>query len=148
MPTSPTSLTSGAALVLPAAERSGDALAHLIRTQGVTHALLPPVVVADLPESLGLAGLLVGGESCAPDLVARWSRGRRMINAYGWPSPLHASRAFVAFQHRQETRKHGLRQNVASVLGEVDHIQDQRDPCASRAVSRLRARKAYSDNGE
>src|SRR4030095_6948090 len=38
---------------------------------------------ADLPESLGLVGLLVGGESCAPDLVARWSHGRRMINAYG-----------------------------------------------------------------
>src|SRR3954471_21490591 len=78
-----TALASGAALVLPAGERSGDALAHLIREQRVTHALLPPVVVADLPESLGLVGLLVGGESCAPDLVARWSRGRRMINAYG-----------------------------------------------------------------
>ncbi|HJX22679.1 MAG TPA: amino acid adenylation domain-containing protein, partial [Steroidobacteraceae bacterium] len=78
-----TVFASGAALVLPAAERSSNALAHLIREQGVTHALLPPVVVADLPESLGLMGLLVGGESCAPDLVARWSRGRRMINAYG-----------------------------------------------------------------
>jgi non-ribosomal peptide synthetase component F len=78
-----TALASGAALVLPSGERSGDALASLIREQRVTHALLPPVVVADLPESLGLAGLLVGGESCAPDLVARWSPGRRMINAYG-----------------------------------------------------------------
>jgi hypothetical protein len=28
---------------LPAAERSGDALAHLIREQRVTHVLLPPV---------------------------------------------------------------------------------------------------------
>src|SRR4029077_17903606 len=74
-----TALASGAVLVLPAGERSGDALAHLIREQRVTHALLPPVVVADLPESLGLVGLLVGGESCAPDLVARWSHGRRMI---------------------------------------------------------------------
>jgi non-ribosomal peptide synthetase component F len=72
-----TALASGAALVLPVAERSGDALAHLIREQGVTHALLPPVVVADLPESLGLTGLLVGGESCAPDLVRRRRRSAR-----------------------------------------------------------------------
>ena len=41
-----TALASGAALVLPAAERSGDALAHLIREQRVTHALLPPVVAS------------------------------------------------------------------------------------------------------
>ena len=78
-----TVFTSGAALVLPAAERSGTALAHLIREQGVTHATLPPVLLPDLPEDLPLRTLVVAGESCAPDLVARWSSGRRMINAYG-----------------------------------------------------------------
>jgi non-ribosomal peptide synthetase component F len=78
-----TVFASGATLVLPTAERSGDALAHLIREQGVTHATLPPVLLPDLPDDLPLRTLVVAGESCAPDLVARWSPGRRMINAYG-----------------------------------------------------------------
>jgi len=78
-----TVLTSGAALVLPAAERSGDALAKLIRQQDVTHATLPPVLLADLPEDLPLETLIVAGEACSADAVARWSQGRRMINAYG-----------------------------------------------------------------
>ena len=76
--------TGGAALVLiEASKRGGTALAHLIREQGVTHATLPPVLLPDLPEDLPLRTLVVAGESCAPDLVARWSSGRRMINAYG-----------------------------------------------------------------
>src|SRR3954453_20784643 len=78
-----TVFASGAALVLPSAWRSGPALAHLIRVHGVTHAPLPPVLLPDLPEDVPLQTLVVAGESCAPDLVARWSRGRRMINAYG-----------------------------------------------------------------
>ena len=69
--------------LIAAGKRSGNALAHLIREQGVTHATLPPVLLPDLPDDLPLRTLVVAGESCAPDLVARWSRGRRMINAYG-----------------------------------------------------------------
>ena len=78
-----TVLASGAALVLPAEQRGGDALARLIREQHVTHATLPPVLLADLPEDLPLETLIVAGDICSPDAVARWSAGRRMINAYG-----------------------------------------------------------------
>ena len=35
---------------------------------------------ADLP---GLRVLIVGGEACDAGLAARWSGGRRMVNAYG-----------------------------------------------------------------
>ena len=78
-----TVLVSGATLVLPAAERSGDALASLIREQSVTHATLPPVLLAGLSEDLPLETLIVAGDACSADMVARWSKGRRMINAYG-----------------------------------------------------------------
>ena len=77
-------LMGGAALVLIAPDkRAGDALARLIREQKITHATLPPVLLADLPADLPLATLVVAGEACSPDEVARWSPGRRMINAYG-----------------------------------------------------------------
>ena len=79
-----TALASGAALVLSLQrERSGDASGTSHSCAGVTHATLPPVLLPDLPDDLPLQTLVVAGESCAPDLVARWSRGRRMINAYG-----------------------------------------------------------------
>ncbi|MFL6805013.1 MAG: non-ribosomal peptide synthetase, partial [Xanthobacteraceae bacterium] len=76
-------LVSGAALILPGAERSGEALARLVDEQNVTHATLPPAVLADLSENLPLETLIVAGEACPADVVARWSPGRRMINAYG-----------------------------------------------------------------
>ena len=79
-----TALVAGASLILVAAdERSGDALANLIRARGVTHATLPPVVLTDIHADLPLQTLVVAGEVCAPELVERWSAGRRMINAYG-----------------------------------------------------------------
>src|SRR5215510_12544205 len=78
-----TALVSGATLVLAAAERGGDALARLICEHDVSHATLPPVLLADLPEDVRLQTLIVAGEACSADVVARWSPGRRMINAYG-----------------------------------------------------------------
>jgi nonribosomal peptide synthetase DhbF len=79
------SLASRATLVLAGAdERSGEPLAALIQSQKVTHALLPPAVLASITKDLpSLEGLIVGGEACAPELVARWSVARRMLNAYG-----------------------------------------------------------------
>ena len=79
-----TVLISGGSLILMAADdRGGEALGNLIRGQGVTHATLPPVVLADLPADLPLQTLVVAGEACSAELVERWSVGRRMINAYG-----------------------------------------------------------------
>ena len=78
-------LLSGAALVLTGAgERGGEPLAALIQSRGVTHATLPPVLLAGLTGKLpSLQSLVVAGETSSPDLVGRWSEGRRMVNAYG-----------------------------------------------------------------
>src|SRR3989442_1209692 len=70
-------------LVLAPAQRGGDALARVICEQNVSHATLPPVLLAELPEHVPLQTLVVAGEACSADMVARWSPGRRMINAYG-----------------------------------------------------------------
>ncbi|WP_063748729.1 non-ribosomal peptide synthetase, partial [Chondromyces apiculatus] len=81
-------LLSGAALVLAPKEQllPGAALAALTARQQVTHATLPPAALAVMSPRDGLPPgmtLIVAGEACAPDLVATWAAGRRMVNAYG-----------------------------------------------------------------
>jgi nonribosomal peptide synthetase DhbF len=77
---------AGATLVLPPAQpQVGADLALTLRQHAVTHALIPPAALATLPtgDYPDLATLVVGGEACAPELVARWAAGRRFVNAYG-----------------------------------------------------------------
>jgi amino acid adenylation domain-containing protein len=78
-------LTTGAALVLLKDERGGIPLQDTLRSQRITHATLTPSVLSTLDErqESGLEALIVVGEQCPAELVARWSSGRRMINAYG-----------------------------------------------------------------
>jgi acyl-coenzyme A synthetase/AMP-(fatty) acid ligase/acyl carrier protein len=63
----------------------GTSLATLVAETGVTHITLPPSALAVLPEDAlpSCSTLIVAGEACPPHLVEQWSRGRRMINAYG-----------------------------------------------------------------
>ncbi|MBD0695343.1 non-ribosomal peptide synthetase, partial [Streptomyces sp. CBMA123] len=83
-----TALLSGAVLVLAAeADRApGEPLARLVAEAGVEVVCLPPTVLAAWPVGLpmpeGLT-LITAGEACPPELVERWSAGRRMLNAYG-----------------------------------------------------------------
>ncbi len=93
-------LPAGAALVVPPpGPLLGEQLADVLRDRGVTHALIPPVAMASVPdvELPGFRTLVVGGEACTADLVTRWAPARRMINAYGptevtvvatWSDPL------------------------------------------------------------
>ncbi|CAL9523271.1 D-alanine--D-alanyl carrier protein ligase [Actinosynnema sp. ALI-1.44] len=93
-------LPAGAALVVPPpGPLLGEQLADVIDGFGVTHALIPPVALATVPDRPlpTFRCLVVGGDACAPDLVARWAPGRTMVNAYGptestvvtsWSGPL------------------------------------------------------------
>ena len=80
-------LLAGATLVTATSEEvmPGVALCELIRRQKVTHVTLPPsaLAVMSADEWPPKVTLVVAGEACTPDLVAPWSAGRRMINAYG-----------------------------------------------------------------
>ncbi|MFJ8937539.1 amino acid adenylation domain-containing protein [Streptomyces sp. NPDC102365] len=80
-------LTGGAALVLADADSvvPGPGLVDLMDRFAVTFTLLPPSVVAALPEAElpALRTLVCGGEALPAEIVARWGRGRRVFNAYG-----------------------------------------------------------------
>src|SRR5262249_18008382 len=79
-------LLSGAALVfVPAQRRLGGELTGFVAEAGITHATLPPAVLAGMDERAVGTGVVldVGGEACPPELGARWSAGRVLFNAYG-----------------------------------------------------------------
>ncbi|WP_369392835.1 amino acid adenylation domain-containing protein [Streptomyces sp. CG1] len=78
---------AGATLVIPPSGSvlAGEALVEMLAESRVSHAVLPPVAAASIvPEAVPeLRTLLVAGEACSGDLVARWASQCRMINAYG-----------------------------------------------------------------
>ncbi|MEN3357664.1 MAG: hypothetical protein V7637_1646 [Mycobacteriales bacterium] len=98
------SLPAGAALVVPPpGPLLGQHLADVLAAFQVTHALIPPAALATVPEAVARAGVphfqgvIVGGDACTAELVARWAPYRRMINSYGpteatvvatWSDPL------------------------------------------------------------
>ena len=82
----PTLLYGGTLVLRPRADLlPGPGLIEVLESDRVTHLLTTPSALgvmrpAELPH---LRTLIVCGEACSADLVARWSRGRRFVNAYG-----------------------------------------------------------------
>ena len=80
-------LLAGAELCLAPREElmPGAPLEKVLRERAITAVTLTPSVLAQLsPEGLeSLETVVSAGEACTPELVARWSAGRRFINAYG-----------------------------------------------------------------
>ncbi|HEX9337952.1 MAG TPA: non-ribosomal peptide synthetase [Pseudonocardiaceae bacterium] len=94
-------LPAGATLVVPPpGPLVGDDLATVLADQHITHALIPPVALATIPDDTELPEfhtVIVGGDACNAALVERWAPGRTLINAYGptevtivatWSDPL------------------------------------------------------------
>jgi len=79
-------LATGATLVLAPTDRltAGAPLAELVAEHGVTHATLPPAVLAAMtPDELPGVQLIAAGEALPAALAERWARGRRLLNGYG-----------------------------------------------------------------
>jgi amino acid adenylation domain-containing protein len=79
-------LISGATLCLVKREALvGSSLLQQLREQKITIVTLPPSVLASLPvEALpSLQTIIVAGEYCSAELVARWQSERHFFNAYG-----------------------------------------------------------------
>jgi pristinamycin I synthase-3/4 len=80
---------AGAALVVPRQRKLvGEDLARALAEERISVALIPPSLLDTLPDDAptrlpGLRTLVVGAEPCPPELMVRWSPGRRMVNAYG-----------------------------------------------------------------
>ncbi|HEV7453554.1 MAG TPA: amino acid adenylation domain-containing protein, partial [Pseudonocardiaceae bacterium] len=102
------SLLAGAVWVIPpAGPLAGDTLVEVLEQDRISHALIPPAALATIGPDIAAAGLprfstvIVGGDVCSAELVARWAPGRRMINSYGptettvvatWSAPLTPGR--------------------------------------------------------
>lgn len=80
-------LRNGATLYLGSREgiMPGPGLLRRLRDWKITNITIPPSLLMTLPadELPNLETIIVAGEACPADLVARWSDGRRFFNAYG-----------------------------------------------------------------
>ncbi|QUI33873.1 amino acid adenylation domain-containing protein [Streptomyces alfalfae] len=76
----------GTLVVPPPGPLAGDALGRVLAERRISCAMVPPSVLASVPDGPypALRVLAVGAEACPPDLVKRWAvDGRRLHNAYG-----------------------------------------------------------------
>ncbi|MCX6470066.1 MAG: amino acid adenylation domain-containing protein, partial [Corynebacteriales bacterium] len=79
-------LAHGSTMVIAPSEiYGGEELHDLLADHGVTHGFVTPAALASVdPDGLDeFETVVVGGEACPPELVARWAPGRRMFNGYG-----------------------------------------------------------------
>ncbi|MET9928564.1 MULTISPECIES: amino acid adenylation domain-containing protein, partial [unclassified Streptomyces] len=84
-----TTIAGGGTIVVPEQHRLlGEELAHVLAAERISHVTLPVPVLATLPPGTeaalpALRRIHIGGESCPPDLVRRWSADRELVNGYG-----------------------------------------------------------------
>jgi non-ribosomal peptide synthetase-like protein len=79
-------LSLGGTLMVPPEDvaRSPADTAEFINRESITFFSTVPTFLALIEHDLPSVRLLVtGGEQCSSELVARWARGRRMLNTYG-----------------------------------------------------------------
>ncbi len=80
-------LLSGATLCLLPREATlpGEEMAQILHDEAITMTMLPPSVLATLPDGdyPDLRIIVSGGEACTREIVARWAPGRRFYNGYG-----------------------------------------------------------------
>jgi amino acid adenylation domain-containing protein len=82
-----TSVVAGASLILRPEDAlyAGAPLAQMLCREAITEVTLPPSILADTPSDdiASLKTIISAGEACSAAIAARWSLGRRFINAYG-----------------------------------------------------------------
>jgi len=109
-------LSAGATLCLASRDAimPGRPLLDLLRDERIEVATLPPSVLAALPaEPLpDLRTIIVAGEACPAELVARWAPGRRFFNAYG---PTETTVCATAAECTGESQKPSIGRPIANM---------------------------------
>ena len=101
----PTPLVGATLHLVPEERRlQPQALALYMQAQGITHVNMTPSTLAVLPDEAypALKAVVVGGEVCPRELVARWLPGPRFINAYG-PTEATVAASYYALAELPET---------------------------------------------
>src|SRR5690606_21683860 len=65
---------------------AGQTLIRAVEAESLTHVILPPAVLATLPEDADLGSvhtIIVGGDVLTEAAATRWRRNHRLINGYG-----------------------------------------------------------------
>ncbi|HEY0022717.1 MAG TPA: non-ribosomal peptide synthase/polyketide synthase [Longimicrobium sp.] len=113
-----TALANGGTLIVAPRHETipGDELTGLLARKRITHAKFTPSALAatpwaHLPE---LQVVILGGEICSAELVARWAPGRRFFNGWG---PTEVSVRSTAFQATDGT----CPPPIGRPLGNVTH---------------------------
>ncbi|MFE3187937.1 amino acid adenylation domain-containing protein [Nocardia sp. NPDC059240] len=74
-------------IIVPPDVYGGDELAALMDREEISHTFMTPAALATIDRERWalphLRAVMVGGEACGPELVARWAPGRTMFNGYG-----------------------------------------------------------------
>lgn len=80
-------IVAGGTMIFPTDVQAlpGTPMARFIVEKNVSHLSLTPSALMSLPawQYPALRTIVVAGEACSPELVARWSGSRRFFNAYG-----------------------------------------------------------------
>ncbi|MEJ7599837.1 MAG: amino acid adenylation domain-containing protein [Kofleriaceae bacterium] len=131
-----TTLAAGATLCLAPRDDlvPGPRLASIARRHRVTIATLPPSSLAllDPADFPSLSTIVSAGEACSAALVARWSPGRRFINAYG-PTEITVCATMAVCQ--PDGLPPGLGRALANVSVRV--LDAQLQPVASGEIGEL-----------
>ena len=125
-------LANGATLCCAPRERlmPGEPLAEFLDSQRISHAVLVPSALAELPESRYPFLRLLGsaGEQCPLAIGARFSRGRRFYNLYG-PTECSVWSTYQQFDDQPDDgpSTHLLRMPIGRpVANTTVHVLDQR----------------------
>jgi surfactin family lipopeptide synthetase A len=133
-----TALFSGARLLMAPKEKMlpGGGLLELLRDSRVSVVTFPPSTAAALKEEElpDLRTLVVAGEACAQELVRRWSKGRRMLNAYG-PTEATVCASISEELEREDGRTPPIGRAMANVKLYV--LDEEMNPAAKEQSGEL-----------